>query len=215
MSFFPIFWDIETTGLNPMIEPWSNWGKASQVTAVGLGVIENYHDNPSPEEAELNIKALYDEDEYRLLSLVPDRAEEMVGDGEPIIVGYNSRQYDHPYSGARWARKRLSGEPINTEWRRLDMMRVAKVDPRIPKSYPKEGEYADALDVNVPDPYDGSDMPEAFENREWKAIETHVRADVRESMLMFLERKDLMMDTFYDHYDIDAQGGPVEEIDLE
>jgi len=94
------------------------------------------------------------------------------------------------------------------------MMRVAGKDPIISKRYPKEGEYADALDVDVPDDYTGADMPEAFENRQWDKIKEHVNADVKESMLMFIKRKGMMMETFHEHYDIDAQGPPVQEIGM-
>jgi len=215
MSYYPIFWDIETTGLNPMIEPWSNWGDASQVTAVGLGVVENWHDSPETEDAEITVKALYDSDEYRLLKLVRERVLDMVGEGEPILVGYNSRQYDHPYFTARCGRKRLNPQPFASEWKRLDMMRVAKEDDMIAKAYPKEDEYMEALGVTVDDPYDGSQMPKFFENREWDKIETHVKGDVRGSVEMFLKRRDLMMDVFFDHYDINASGSPTPEVSFD
>lgn len=215
MSYFPIFWDIETTGLNPMIEPWSNMGKASRVTAIGLGCIENWNQGVDAESADLRVKCVYDEDEYRLLKNMPRIVNEMAGDGEPILVGYNSRQYDHPYYAARCARLRLDAEPLASKWMRLDMFRAAGKDNRIAKKYPKEGEYADALGVDVEDPYTGADMPDAFENRNWEKIKTHVGADVKESILMFLERKDFMMDHFYDHYDIDAQGAPTKQVELD
>lgn len=215
MSYFPIFWDIETTGLNPMIEPWSNMGRTSQVTAIGFGCIDNWHEAPDRQSADITVKCLYDSDEYRLLSNFQDRLTDLVGEGEPIIIGYNSRVYDHPYYNARCGRLRLDPEPLASQWKRLDMMRVAGSDPAVPKTYPKEGEYADALGIEVEDPYDGSDMPEAFANKNWDKIKTHVLADVKESILMFLERKDRMMDHFYDHYDINASGAPVPEVEVD
>lgn len=214
MDHIPIFWDIETTGLNPMAQHWWSNEMAAQVTAVGIGVITNWEDKPSEENAEMDISVIYNDDEYQLLQSLGEEMRSLEYDMEPFLVGYNSRQFDHPYIGARFARKRLDGEPFVSEWKRLDMMRVAGKDNKIAKKYPKEGEYAEALGVEVPDPYDGSDMPEAFDNGEWDKIKTHVEADVKESMIMFLRRQDMMMDEFYDHYDITNDGAIVEEIDI-
>lgn len=214
MDYVPIFWDIETTGLNPMAQDWWSNETAAQVTAVGIGTIDNWGDSPDRASADIDVQVVKGADEYRLLSLLGEEMRELDFDREPFLVGYNSRQFDHPYIGARFARKRLDGEPFASEWKRLDMMRVAGKDDRIGKRYPKEGEYAQALGVDVPDEYDGSDMPEAFENGDWGAIQSHVEADVKESVLMFLEAQDLMMDVFYDHYDIQADGAIVEEIEI-
>jgi len=47
MTHWPIFWDIETTGLNPLARDfWSNSMEA-QVTAVGLGTITNWDQGPT------------------------------------------------------------------------------------------------------------------------------------------------------------------------
>jgi len=212
MTHWPVFWDIETTGLNPLARHfWSNSMQA-QVTAVGLGTIRNWDKGPNAEQADLQIDVVWDSSEYRLLQCLEDRVRSLDFDGEPFLVGYNSRNFDHPYLGARYARLRQNGEPFNSEWKRLDMMRVAKVDDTIASKYPKEGEYAEALGVDVPDDYTGADMPDAFKNKEWDKIKSHVEADVKESMLMFCKRKGLMMETFYDHYDIDAEGPPVQEV---
>lgn len=215
MDYVPIFFDIETTGLNPMAQKWWSNSNAAQVTAVGLGIITNWGDGVDRKTADVDVSVIKTGDEYNLLKTLGERLRGIDYDREPFLVGYNSRNFDHPYIGARFARKRLDGEPFISEWKRLDMMRVANSDPRISKSYPKEGEYADALGVHVEDPYDGSDMPEAFERGDWDAIHTHVEADVMESVLMFLERKDLMMERFYGHYNITNDGGVVEEIDLD
>jgi len=212
MTHWPVFWDIETTGLNPLARDfWSN-GMEAQVTAVGFGTIRNWDQGPDAEQADLQIEAVWDTSEYRLLQSLEDAVKSIDYGGEPFFVGYNSRNFDHPYLGTRFARLRQNGEPFNSEWKRLDMMRVAGKDPAISKRYPKEGEYATSLGVDVPDDYTGADMPDAFANEEWDKIVEHVNADVKESMLMFCKRKGLMMDTFFDHYDIDAEGPPVEQV---
>lgn len=214
MDYTPIFWDIETTGLNPMAQSWWDDEQAAQVIAVGLGTIGNMDESPSKEDADVQVTSIVGDNEYEILQQVTQRVRAMDYDKEPFLVGYNSRKFDHVYFPARCGRLRLDPEPFCSEWKRLDMMRAAAKDDRIAKRYPKEGEYADALGVSVPDPFDGSDMPEAFQKENFEAIQTHVEADVRESVLMFLEARDLMMDTFYDHYDIDNDGAFIEEIDL-
>lgn len=212
MTYWPIFWDIETTGLNPLAQEFWSETQAAQVTAVGLGTIRNWDEGPEPSQADYQVECVFDEDEYRLLDNLADRATALDYRGEPFLVGYNSRQFDHPYIGARYSRFRLDGGPFVHGWKRLDMMRVAGSDPATPKRYPKEGEYASALGVEVEDPYDGSDMPGAFKNGEWDKIITHVEADVEESMRMFVKRKGRMMEHFFDHYDIEASGPPVKSV---
>lgn len=214
MDYVPIFWDIETTGLNPMAENWWSNEMKAQVTAIGLGAITNWGEGVGVDDAEIEISIVRGGDEYRVLQELSSKLRSMDYDREPFLVGYNSRQFDHPYISARYGRKRLNGEPFVSEWKRLDMMRAASKDSKVAKKYPKEGEYADALGIEVEDPYDGSDMPEAFENGEWDKIDTHVEADVEESVKMFLERKDFMLDVFYDHYGIESDGAIVEEIEI-
>lgn len=214
-SHFPIFWDIETTGLNPLARSFWNNSMEAQVHSVGYGYIENWDEDPSLEEANIKVMMEKDASEYKLLSRLSDKFEAIPYEGEPFLVGYNSRNYDHPYIGARFARLRLDGEPFVSEWKRLDMMRVAGKDPIIDRRYPKEDEYTAALGIENDDPYDGSDMPDAFQNREWGKIRTHVISDVRTSIQAFIKRRDMMMREFYDHYGIDADGSAPPEIQLE
>lgn len=214
MDYEPVFWDIETTGLNPMAQRWWDNAMAAQVTAVGIGVIENWEDDPSAEEAEYDVSVACGDDEYKLLQKLGREMRDMEFELEPFLVGYNSRQYDHPYIGARFSRKRLDGEPFTSDWKRLDMQRVAGKDHKIDKRYPKEDEYAVALGVEIEDEYDGSDMPQMFKDGNWDAIRSHATKDVEKSILMFLKRQELMMDTFYDHYGIEADGSSVPEIEL-
>lgn len=214
MDYTPVFWDIETTGLNPLAQDWYDNQMGAQVTAVGIGHITNLDDCTGKDDAEVDVQVMAGSDEYTLLERLAETLREHDYEREPILVGYNSRQFDHGYIGARYSRYRLDGRPFVCGWRRLDMMRVARDDPAIPKTYPKEGEYAEALDVHVPDEYDGSDMPDAFKNGEWDKIESHVEADVEESALMFAERQERMMEHFYDHYDINADTVQVEEVEI-
>ncbi len=214
MNYEPVFWDIETTGLNPMAQDWWDGEDAAQVIAVGIGTIENWSDEPTTDEAEIDVRAVMSVDEYELLTTIGEAMRGSDFDDEPFLVGYNSRQFDHPYIGARFSRKRLDGEPFVSDWKRLDMMRAAGRDDIISKRFPKEDEYSEAVGVGVHDEFDGSQMPQAFKDGNWDMIEQHVTKDVEKMVKVFLERQDTMMDTFYDHYGINAGGGVVEEIDI-
>lgn len=205
-EYEPIFWDIETTGLNPMAQHWWSGEMAAQVTAIGLARIKNWRDAEGFEDYGKDIKVLWDGDEYRLLKVFRDRLEEMANEimtngREPFIVGWNSRNFDHPYIGARYARKRLSNHLVNNNLKRLDMMRPLGSDEVMDKTHPKQDEYAEALGIEVHDELDGSDMPKAFERDQWDKIDQHVRADVDVMSDIFVERRRACYEELYNHYD--------------
>lgn len=220
-QYEPIFFDIETTGLNPMAQHWWDGQIAAQVTAIGMGRMNNWRKTDDPEELNKDIQVLYDGDEYRLLQVFRDRLSEWVSESlevgkEPFVVGWNSRNYDHPYIGARYARKRLGNNHINNSLKRLDMMRPLGNDDVMAKNYPSQDDYAEALGIEVYDELDGSDMPKAFERNQWEKIDQHVRADVDVMMSIFAMRKAQCMEEFYNHYD-DVDGEPpkfIEEADF-
>lgn len=219
-QFQPVFWDIETTGLNPMAQEWWNNSMGAQVTAMAFGQIEGWHDNP--DDYETSVSVYYDESEYRLLDVCQTRLREVVQtvrdelDREPFLAGFNIRQFDCPYAGARYARKRLNGDLMTHELKRLDMSRPAVItqdDGTVVDQYPSQNDYAESVGVTVNDEYDGEDMPMAFENREWDKIVSHVESDVEVMMEVFMDDVELFMNHLYDHYDgvsgdyVSATGG--------
>jgi len=137
MSHEPIFFDIETTGFDPM--PQAGWDDSSydpRVTAIGLATADNWRSAEGPEDVETDTKVLYDSSEYRLLEVAAERLDEIgsevMADGDaPFLVGYNSRKFDHPYLGARYARLRIDGSRFNRLAQRLDMMRAVKKHPHL------------------------------------------------------------------------------------
>lgn len=210
----PIFFDIETTGLNPMVPHWYKNQLEARVTAIAMGRIHGWADASDPDDCDIEVQVWSDSDEYNLLKVVNERfttAMDNAGhhmDREPFLVGYNSRQYDHPYLGARYARKRLDGELFNHRYKRLDMMREASIpqDHALgPKTFPSQDDYAEYLGIPVDDDTDGSDMPQFYEEGKWDKIRYHCEEDVKVMCRIFMERRESMMQTFYDHYDISAE----------
>lgn len=218
-SYEPIFFDIETTGLNPMQQEW--WDNAShgaRVTAVGIGTVEGWRDSDDPDDCDINVKVLTDESEYRLLKVAHTRLVEIAqgflsGGDDCFLVGHNSRQFDHPYLGARYARLRLDGSLWNHNLKRLDTMRALGKHWDGLGRYPKEDDVLERLGIESDDPYTGADMPDAYGNKDWDAIKTHVRCDVEEMAKMFVMLSEPCMTEFYDHYDIDKDASFTEEVD--
>jgi len=219
MQYEPVFFDIETTGLNPMAQDWwSGTDHAAQVTAVGIGWLGDWREGQSLDDVTINQEVYSDRSEYQLLGKIAGVMEARMDyieddDTEPILVTFNGRQYDHPYLGARFARLRLDGSVFNSDYKRLDMMRALGTRMDGVGRYPSEDDCLDELGLGSDDPYDGSDMPEAFAEGDMDAIRTHVRHDVAEMLKLFVETKELCMEEFYQHYGIDKDANFVEEVE--
>jgi len=210
MFHAPIFFDIETTGLNPMAQHfWSNTDYAAQVTAVGIGQADEWRAGQSYEDATYDVEVYVNSAEYPLLQQIQSVMEAKVeyirdGGGVPYLVSFNGRQFDHPYLGARFARLRLDGGVFNHDTQRLDMMRALGKHWDDVGRYPSEDDCLEELGIDSDDPYDGSDMPDAFANDNHEAIITHVREDVKEMMKLFVAKKEECVQEYYDHYNIEA-----------
>lgn len=224
-SYEPVFIDIETTGLHPMAEEWhDNQNYDAQVYVVAFAFTPNWRDAEGLHDLEIVKGFVKDEDEYNLLNRLPERLDVLTYDAygknaEPFFVGHNIRKFDFPYLGARFARYRLDGHPFTHGWKRLDTMKVARRDDRTGDDrssyYTSEDDYADILGVEDNDPYDGSDMPGAFDNGQWDKIMTHVMSDVEVNAKIFFRAKDVCIEEFVDHYDdVDMVFESTEEVDL-
>jgi len=213
-KYQPIFWDIETTGTNPLAQEWYSGEMAARVTSVAIGKAHGWREADSFEEAEYDVKAYWDEEEYRLLKVVRQRLKERINDivmddsnNEPVLVGWNSRNFDHPYMGARYARLRLNGSDFNNTLKRLDMMRALGNDEVMEKMYPGQDDYAKELGIEVNEELTGKDMPKAYRAEDWGKIQQHAEDDVREMMKTFVEKKGDCYEELYWHYD-DIKGQP-------
>jgi hypothetical protein len=211
VKYEPIVWDIETTGLNPLAQYWWNDEAAAQVTSIGLATVDGWREATTPHDADIQVYTLTMTDEYELLEEVTSKIKDVfVGDYwipeknddvDPFLVGFNSRNFDHPYIGARFSRKRLNANWFGHRAKRLDMMRVAgKIDAI--SDFPSQDDYAEYLGYTTEDEYDGSMMPEFFEKKQMDKIEAHVKRDIKELAMCFVEDKENAMDHFYDHYGI-------------
>lgn len=215
-KYEPIFWDIETTGLNPMAKDYWDGEVGAQVTCVVLGTIDGWRRAGKYCDAEYNTKVLWDRDESRLLKVVRERLSEIIGKAvssdyniNPFLVGWNSKGFDHPYIAARYAAKGIGNSKVNHLLKRLDMMQALGDDDVMGKLYPGQDEYAKSLDIPVDDSVTGADMVSAFKVGDWDTIAEHGRTDVVEMMKVFVERKKDLMDYFYRQNGESPQNAPV------
>lgn len=208
-KYEPIFFDIETTGLNPMAQSWwDSHEHDARITAVGVCRMElGWRKEDDYNDVDKDVEIITNSSEYELLQDLSgcinryiNRIEKETGGREAFLVGFNSRKYDHPYLGARFARLRLPGPIFNHSRKRLDMMRAIGKSDVIGKRYPGQEDVAEELGVSVPDIYEGSDMPAAFSRGDWDAIRDHVNADVQEMVGIFFETADVCYKEFYSHY---------------
>ena len=216
MTYEPVFFDIETTGLHPLAQPWWNSVEhGAMVICVGIGTVRNWRG--SPDDAHKFTHVFSEEQEYVLLKDLKDRMMEFldechgdIDDKEFFLVGWNSRQFDHPYIGARYSRLRLNGHPFSHGWKRLDLMRVAKNKTG---RYRKQDEYVEEVTgKRHDDDITGSDVPDLYENNRVDKIMHHCRADIRDLIDVFMADREPAMQEFYDHYDIDRDAVFLEEI---
>jgi hypothetical protein len=207
MKYEPIFWDIETTGLNPMAQAWWNNTMAAQVHTVAFGRIHNWRDVEDWEDAEMEVTVLKNDSEYMLLQEVADKVAN-IRDGcltdmgvEPFFTGFNSRNFDHPYISARFGRLRLGCPGLNHSLKRLDVQRAVQKRGDFSKNFPSQNDVAQEHGIPVNTDLTGEDMPRAFERRDWDKIVEHVEDDLNALMSIFVEYRKESVSEFYDHYD--------------
>jgi len=97
---------------------------------------------------------------------------------------------------------------------RLDMMRSFGKHFDAVGRYPSEDNCLHAVGIDSEDKYDGSMMPEFYENDEWDKIRSHCRDDVEEMVKLFCKEPEINMKEFYDHYNIDAEAKFTEEVEF-
>lgn len=219
-QYYPVFFDIETTGLNPMAQHWwDSVSQAAQVTCVTVGTVNDWQTAGSHEDCHYELETFCTESEYELLSDLRDYMERLEEEIEalgyvPLLVTFNGRNFDHPYLGARYARLRLNGEWFSHKWMRLDMMRALGKSDFIGSRYPSEDDCLEVAGIPTDDEFDGSDMPGFFEDGQLAKIRSHAEADVEEMMRLFVETRNICMAEFFDHYDIERDANYREEVDL-
>lgn len=205
---YPIFWDIETTGLNPMIEPWMSWEDTARITAIAIGHIPDWDDDCK--ERKLHCVLNEGNGEYELIEKAREHVKHVIEDYafdnelDPVMVGWNIYQFDAPYWSARCGRLRQDPYPFGYGVRRLDMMRALELShdhPNGPKKHPKQQEYAEWLGIEYLDELSGDKMPKAFFDGDYQMIKDHVVDDVEVLMEIFRQERHLCLKELYSHYD--------------
>lgn len=216
VKHFPIFWDIETTGLNPMIEPWMNWDDPAHITAIAIGYIEDWDEEG--EKRKVHCIMNEGDAEYELIEKARDAARAIVTkyalleELNAVMVGWNIYQFDAPYWSARCGRLRQNPYPFGWGERRLDMMRALEFGhdhPDGPKKHPGQQDYADWLGIDYLDELSGDQMPEAFFNGDYQIIKDHVIDDVKVAMEIFMQERHMCLKELYSHYDDLPDNPPV------
>jgi len=215
-KYKPVFFDIETTGFNPMTPDWYSNSIGAEVTAVAIGTMPDWCDDGDSKN--VTVYSNNGEEEYSLIKNVNNRFSSIArlyeSEGwEPFLVGHNIYQFDVMYWAARCARKRLDPWPVSDGWRRLDTMRALQ----LPEDYedgntyhPGQQDYADYLGLEYVDDLSGSDMPDAFVDGRYDEIATHVRDDVSTLMDIFMIEREDMVEEFWGHYE-DHDSDPLDE----
>lgn len=215
----PIFYDIETTGTNPLAEDWhAGVERDARVTCVGVGWFTNWRKPQEWEDVEFETEMIWHNSEYVLLENARERLEEIIGnfddDVVPFRVGWNIKKFDDPYIGARYNRYRQSLGFYGPDHLRFDMMKAAADEQFGWNRGYKESEYAELLGVELEDETDGSDMPEMFDRGDWEGIAQHCRYDVEVMMEIFWLKREMMMNRFYDYRDINMEANFTDVMEL-
>lgn len=200
-SYVPVFFDIETTGTNPLAEGWHDGvDMEAQVTCVGINWSREF-----PESLDdMKKKTVWNSNEDLLLENL-SRVLDTIGqelwarDSKPFFVSYNGNKFDHPYLAARYAKKEMDAHPFVDGWKRLDIFQALI---QATGEYWSEDDWAENIGIEVDDEYTGADMPQKFKERNWNAIFEHVKSDIDILAEIFLDHPSMYMDYFYEKYEM-------------
>lgn len=217
MNYEPIFFDIETTGLNPLSQAWHyNAQHDAEVICIGIGVLSNWVGDTK--NTTMDVEVLTGESEYELLDDAFDEVmefiykaktengderdmQEMFNEDDYFFVGWNNRTFDHPYMGARYSRYRMDPYPFSHGWKRLDAMKaIQKETGRIWS----QDDWMEEIGVMHEDDITGKEVPDLYAKGEVEPIIDHCEADIYDLMDIFMDDRRAMMAYFFDHYGIDA-----------
>jgi hypothetical protein len=225
-NYEPLFWDIETLGLDPMPAPAWVDDQPPVVIGIAFGWFdEGWRSKTDWDYVGINtyFAGLQDVDgdtgKWQLFGQEHELLEDALGyDGdiglavdeiqrrgdEVFVTGWNTRNFDHPFLGARCGRHRLTMRPFGDSFKRLDMMRPAASDYGNSHAV-SEDDYLDYLGMPNDDDFTGEDMLEEFEKGNLDAVRSHAMSDVTQMMEIFFSKRKIMYDHFFRHYDIDAE----------
>lgn len=225
MKYEPVLFDIESTGFNPAVEPWSyHHDRPSCVISIGFGTLSNWRDSNNDGDIDVEVLSIDNSNdramnvEHTLLKEIDRKVKSISseinnreGDWEMFLVGFNSRGFDHPYLGARYARHRMGSPLINHRAKRLDMSNALKEEFG---KFNSQDDWVDRFGIETNDDTTGAQVPEWFDDNRIDKVEKHNYWDVKEMCEIFLKFKEEMMEHFYRHYDIDSEANFRNEVQL-
>jgi len=142
--------DVETTGLNPM---------ENRIVAIGIT------------DGKENTIIMY-EDEKQTLSEFWDYLNEKKAD---VLVGFNF-DFDWQFLKLRSLKHRIKIKHFQKYKERYDLRQILNPDKY--KKGTKLSDYLHFLDIPNGDKYDGSMIPEFWENKEYEKISEHLLKDI-------------------------------------
>ena len=182
VNFLPVVFDIETEGLDPF---------KNKVLAIAWKV---GHENPIAmcvkKENAAGEKQLLDLFFSKLNSLSEVGSEEGI---RPLLVGYNILGFDIPFLTTRAIVNGMIEESATLrKFYRVDLMHLVTRYLRTNNKHMKLKEVAEALGIGVVDEVEGADVPELFEEENYKAIMEHCISDVKLAYQLMLKLKPLI-----------------------
>lgn len=215
-DLIPVFFDLETTGLNPMQQKWwDNYDQDAQVVCVGVGTLSNWQDDGK--DTVYDVRVFSSNSEYELMEEVRSEMRREIqslkgefDNPEVMVVGWNSRRFDHPYWGARAARLRQDPYPFGYRFKRLDCMRAMK---KSRGRYMKQDDLAEEIGVKSEDSITGKDVPDLFKQGRMEPIKKHCYTDLEDLIEVFLHFEDTMLGEYRNHYGGDGRYTSVDEIE--
>ena len=182
VKFLPVVFDIETEGLDPF---------KNKVLAIAWKV---GHENPIAMCMEkgnaATEKQLLDLFFSKLNSLSEVASEE---DIRPLLVGYNILGFDIPFLTTRAiVNGMIEKSATLRKFYRVDLMHLVTRYLRTNNKHMKLKEVAEALGIDVVDEVEGADVPELFEEENYRAILGHCVSDVMLAYQLMLKLKSLI-----------------------
>lgn len=193
----PIFWDLETTGLNPMDD---------RIVCVGIGHFEG---------DERSVEVIQGSSEYHMFQRVRDHCSDIIKNieladdptgmrtveeegGEAFIVSCYGRGFDHPFYAARCTGiYRQSPFPFGYRKKRLDISRVDGFSGSQDDMLLARG-----IDVGPDDEITGRDVPNLYDDGQIDTIVNHCESDIHELMALYEYEEEKMLEEVRDHYDL-------------
>jgi len=184
--FKPIFFDLETTGLDSF---------EHEIIAIGFGFLEG------------DIKVIQKSSEREILLEFIDFLNKNKK-SNLLLVGYNIESFDMPFLLARGIRNGIKEVSIIREFFTLDLFKVVlkyiSSHTQSNNQKRKLKNVANLLGIETLDEIDGYEIPQLFMNNNFEKIKEHCENDVRLARESFVRLKEFCKLYLKEVYYIDA-----------